>query len=108
MLNTYGAKRVSEKLAKLISNSLTYAELSIYKKAEKADALSFDALYLWILMNDFGFQKPELEKLFRLVCCRAKEYEEYSLSGRTIPPVDELKDKGFDLEALSKEAATWQ
>lgn len=102
------AKKVSEKLARIISNSLSVTEIKCYNLAEKADSLSFDALYLWTLKKLFGFSKEDLLKLFKAVSEEALEYKEYSLSGKCIPPVSELKAFGIDLEELSKEEKLWQ
>ena len=102
------AKKVSQKLARIISNSLSVSEIKCYNLAEKADALSFDAIYLWVLKNVFGFTCEDLLKLFKEVSKKALEYKDYSLSGKYIPPVDELKAYGIDLEKLSKEEAVWQ
>lgn len=103
MSNSYPAKKVSEKLARIISNSLSLSEIKIYNKAEKADALSFDALYLWVLKTKFGFNKEDLTEVYRTVSKKAANFKEYSLSGNFIPLVQELKDFGIDLEKLSKE-----
>lgn len=103
MNNSSCAKKVSEKLSKIISNSLSLSEIKIFNLAEKADALSFDALYLWVLKNHFGFTKEQLISLYNKVSSTAEGFKEYSLSGCYIPPVDELKEYGIDLEKLSKE-----
>ncbi len=103
MKNNHAAKKVSEKLARIITNSLTVSEIKCYNLAEKADALSFDAIYLWVLKNIFNFKKNDLLKVFEAVSQKAQEYKEYSLSGNFIPPVNELKEFGIDLEELSKE-----
>lgn len=102
------AKKVSEKLARIISNSLSVSELKCYNLAEKADSLSFDALYLWVLKNQFGFSVKDLTQLFKSVSKEALQFKDYALSGQYIPPVEELKNFGIDIEALSKEENLWQ
>lgn len=102
------AKKVSEKLARVIANSLSVSELKCYNLAEKADSLSFDALYLWVLKNQFGFSVKDLTELFKSVSKEAFQFKDYALSGQYIPPVDELKNFGIDLESLSKEENLWQ
>lgn len=103
MKNNHAAKKVSEKLARIISNSLSVSEIKCYNLAEQADALSFDAIYLWVLKNIFSFSKNDLLKVFNEVTKKSQEYKEYSLTGDFIPPVNELKDFGVDLKELSKE-----
>ena len=97
------AKQLGEKLARVISNSLSVSELRCYTLAEKADSLSFDALYLWVLKNQFGFSVKDLTELFKSVSKEALQFKDYALSGSYIPPVDELKAFGIDLETLAKE-----
>ncbi|MGI6279436.1 MAG: hypothetical protein ACOYJS_02625 [Acutalibacteraceae bacterium] len=105
---TAPARRVSQKLAKIISNSLTVSEIKLYNRAERADSISFDALYLWVLKNHYGFSAKELINTFKEVSVKARQYKDYTLSGQYIPPVDELKSFGVDIEQLSKEAGLWQ
>lgn len=96
-------KKISEKLAKLISNNFTLSEIKAYNNAEKADALSFDAMYLWVLKNFFGFTAEQLLSVFNTVSKEAVKFKDYALSGEYIPPVDELKKFGVDIETLIKE-----
>jgi len=103
MNKAYPAKKISEKLSRIISNSLSLSEIKIYTAAEKADALSFDALYLWILKCKFNFTKEQLINLYETVGREALTFKEYTLSGDYIPAVDFLKEYGVDLLELSKE-----
>jgi len=97
------AKKISEKLARIISNSLTVSEIKIYNRAEKADALSFDALYLWALKTQFGFSAEQLIDLYKSVATKALDLKDYSLSGNFIPQVELLKEYGVNLHELAKE-----
>ena len=108
MNKTACAKKVSEKLARIITNSLSVSELKCYNLAEKAESLSFDALYLWVLKNQFGFSMKDLTELFKSVSKEALQFKDYALSGQYIPPVEELKAFGVDLEGLVKEVSVWQ
>ncbi len=105
---TFAAKRVSEKLAKIISNSLTLSEQRIYNLAEQADSLSFDALYLWVLKEHFEFSSEMLLELFEKVSKEAEKYKDFPLSGVCIPLVYSLKEEGIDLKLLLKERNIWQ
>lgn len=101
--NAHAAKRVSEKLARIISNSLSASELRIYNLAEQADSLSFDALYMWVLKEHFGFSFEMLLRLFKKISIEAEKYKDYPLSGKHIPLVELLKKDGIDLKVLLEE-----
>ena len=97
------AKKLSEKLAKLITSNFSVSEIKLYTKAEKADALSFDAMYLWVLKKYFGFTAEQLINVFSTVSKEAVQFEDYALSGDFIPLVSELKEFGVDIELLARE-----
>lgn len=101
--NPSAAKKISGKLARIISNSLSVSELRIYNLAEQADSLSFDALYLWVLKEHFSFTTQMLKQLFKEISFEAEKYKDYPLSGKCIPLVELLKEDGIDLKVLLKE-----